>query len=140
MQLAPVSTNIFLIEVAFALLLSCSVKDIKVFSTSGWYLDGISILSGADKSPSMEWRLIFSFFFSSPLVTQGGSKFTFSWDRAGDRAGERAGELLRARPRAVGRSPLPRLTFGMIIGTLVFLTTGLVQRLLEGDGTPKSRS
>ena len=127
MQLAPVSTSIFLIEVAFALLLSCSVKDIKVFSTSGWYLDGISILSGADKSPSMEWRLIFSFFFSS--LVQGGSKF--SW--------ERAGELLR-RPRAVGRSPLPRLTLGMIIGTPVFLTTGLVQRLLEGDGTPKSRS
>ena len=76
-QVAPVSTSIFLIKVAFALLLSCSVKDIKVLSTSGWYLDGISILSGADKSPSIEWRLIFSFFFSSPLV-QCGSKFTFS--------------------------------------------------------------
>ena len=32
------------------------------------------------------------------------------------------------------------LTLGMIIGTPVFFTTGLVQRLLDGEGTPKSRS
>ena len=75
--------------------------DIKDLSTSGWYLFGISILSGAEKRLSMEERLIFSFFFSSLVHT--GNMFTFSFDLLG--------ELVLRRPNAVGRSPLPRLTY-----------------------------
>ena len=99
-----------------------------VLSTSGWYLLGISILSGAEKRLSMEEMLIFSFFFSSLVHT--GNMFTFSFDLLGELVLRRPkdkdkdkykgkdkdllGELVLRRPSAVGRSPLPRLTYTQI--------------------------